>query len=77
MSDLADVTGEKPTLPALKMKWAVLLISLRTGFSPTNGKAGEMQSLWSGTPHSLDVTPHDTPEEYADDVRVQTIKQHL
>lgn len=31
-----------------------------------------MDSLWSGTPHSRDVTPHDTPEEHADDVRVQT-----
>lgn len=31
-----------------------------------------MQSLWSGTPHSLDVTPHDTPEENVDDAPVQT-----
>lgn len=31
-----------------------------------------MHSLWSGTPHSLDVTPRDTPEEHADDIRVQT-----
>lgn len=31
-----------------------------------------MHSLWSGTPHSPDVTPHHTPEEHADDAPAQT-----
>lgn len=26
----------------------------------------------AGTPHLLDMTPHDTPEEHADDVLLQT-----
>lgn len=62
MSDLSNVTGENSTL---KMKWAVLLVSLRTDFSPANGQPREMHSLWSW---DSTLTGHDTPEEHVDDV---------
>lgn len=72
VSDLSNVTGENPMLSPLKMKWAVLLISLRTGFSPTNGKPRASTVSGDGTPHSPDMTPRDTPEQCVDDVLLQT-----
>lgn len=75
-SDLSNVTGENPTLPPLK--WAALLISLRTGFSPTNGKPREMHSLWSW---DSTLTRHDTTWHPRRTCRwctiTNSIKQHL
>lgn len=33
---------------------------------------GRCTASGAGTPHSLDMTPHETPEEHADDVLLQT-----
>lgn len=64
-----NITGENPALSPWKMTWAVLLISLKTGFSPTNGKPREMHSLWS---RNSILTRHDTPEKHADDALLPT-----